>query len=456
MAPKSDTEKSPFIDDAIHVLETGDPVKYVLDTFSSIHKGDSETATVLLISIATQSILNSDGIHPNLSGESGKGKSHACRTMLHLIPKEYWVSTSLSGKVVFYADIKPGTIIFSDDATIGEELEATIKRATSDFQFETTHWTVSKQRKAIELMMAPRISWWLSSVDTEVGEQTINRQFGVTVDESKTMDDEVKKFQLEKAVDGSLKFPVTDDVLISREIMRIIKETTEVVTIPFAKNIKWDGGSNRRNLPIFLDIIRAFALFRAKQRPIDSDGKIEATIDDYNSAYVLYNHRAETQTTKLNDTELKIVHILESTGEMDTPTLQSAMNLSQARIHQILHGRSGSGGLLAKVPELECEKVAVKVDNRTTQKNIYSVNGFKMLESFDGVVSINEKEMKTTASAMVVARVKTMMDNHSGSHRYYNTHRGFALITASLEDEGIERETITAAIKEYKLSKVEQ
>jgi hypothetical protein len=441
-------------DEALKILSDGDPVKYLLDTFASMHKGDYDTAMVLLVSIATQSILNSDGIHPTLSGESGKGKSHVCKTILHLVPEEYWMNTSLSGKAVFYTDIDPGLIIFSDDSTIGEELESAIKRATSDFQDTTTHLTVNTNRKGTLLTIPPRISWWLANVDSNMSTQAINRQFGVTIDETVEMDDEVRDFQLEKATTGELKFPVTDEVLICREIMRIIKETTTIVTIPFAKNIVWKGSGNRRNLPIFLDILKAFAVMRIKQRVKCGDESIEATIEDYNDARQLYSNRAETQTTKLDDTELKLIHILSSSGDMDTTQIQKVMGTYQTKIHNLLHGRSGSGGLLAKVPELRYEKATVPVvmDDgkvKNVQKNIYSVHGFDYFGSYSEIVSLNKNGDAPTSTVMI-DKIKELMNGFKGSTRYYNTARGFSMIKAKLEDKNIDEEVIDSAINSCK------
>jgi len=95
-----------IVERAIDILMNGDPIAFVLDIFDTIHKGDRETANLLLLAIATQSILNSDGIQPGVNGESGKGKSHSCETLLHLMPEECWINTSLSAKSIFYADLQ--------------------------------------------------------------------------------------------------------------------------------------------------------------------------------------------------------------------------------------------------------------------------------------------------------------------------------------------------------------
>jgi hypothetical protein len=49
------------------------------------HVGDWNVAELEILSVASQSVDNTDGIQPKLSGESGKGKTHVSRTVLHLL-----------------------------------------------------------------------------------------------------------------------------------------------------------------------------------------------------------------------------------------------------------------------------------------------------------------------------------------------------------------------------------
>ena len=70
-------------------MKNGDPVGYIINQHQKMHVGDRNTALILLISIALQSATNSKGIQPKVSGESGKGKTHCCKAMKHLIPEQY-------------------------------------------------------------------------------------------------------------------------------------------------------------------------------------------------------------------------------------------------------------------------------------------------------------------------------------------------------------------------------
>jgi primase-polymerase (primpol)-like protein len=190
------------------------PRDFILNTFKTQHIGDIETAEGILLGTANQSIKNSKGIQTGVFGESGKGKSHAGRAMMHLHPAKYYLIESLSDKALFYMasdELRPGMTIFSDDVRISDGLEDIIKRSTSQFQDETTHRVATKENRDGKLIskkytIPPRINWLLTSVDAQGSEQLVNRQIGFGVDESSAQDDEIIKFEALKAMEGKPEF----------------------------------------------------------------------------------------------------------------------------------------------------------------------------------------------------------------------------------------------------------
>ena len=64
---------------ALDVLEHGDPVALMLRTFAQEHVGDEIVARCMILSMASQAVKNSDGLHVSVTGDSGKGKTHAFR-----------------------------------------------------------------------------------------------------------------------------------------------------------------------------------------------------------------------------------------------------------------------------------------------------------------------------------------------------------------------------------------
>lgn len=375
---------------AKEIADKGDPVKFILDTHQKMHVGDASLALSLLVSIGCQSVENSDGIHPKVSGESGKGKTHCCRAMSHLIPDGWRCETTLSDKAIYYIKLISGSVIFSDDVALSESLEGIVKRATSNYQKGDTYKTVDSQRNPLTLTVPPRITWWLTSVDDNQGLQLLNRQFGGGVDDSEEQDKKVMDFQLRQAIEGEVSLPETFDVLVCREILRDIKSVLFRVKIPYLRGLRWYDTENRRNLPIFLDIIKAFAVLRHKQRPV-IDGYLIAMPQDFIDAQQLYTSRAETQKLKLSDTERRICEYLRDVREADTRSICTAIKISQGRVSQIMNGADRKTGLLAKVKGLSMEKVSVKDNDVTTHKNMYMLSDFNIFDSLGYVVELGQE-----------------------------------------------------------------
>lgn len=377
------------------ILKTGNPIKYILDTFNTIHIGDRRTGEVLVISVGSTCIENCAGIHPNLSGDSGKGKSHSCKTMIHLIPEEYVLNTSLSTKAMFYIPMEDGMVIFSDDIDLSSDLESIIKRSTSEFQQGIEHITVDKM-KSKTLRMPKRIAWWLAAVDNGLDMQTLNRQVGVSVDCSVETDRMVREQQLRSAGTGEPEYPDMFEVRVCREIYRTIKHLFVRVVIPFYDRIEWHGEQNRRNLPIFLDMIKVYALFNYQQREhrlaIDDVCEIIANEDDYRHASELYISRAETQTNKLTDNEQKIVDFLGSYGTADINKIKESTGLAYNTARSLLLGRKdrNTGGLLGKVKELQVSDVVREDDGGHVRCKEFTLVRHNRLESYGNIVSLRD------------------------------------------------------------------
>jgi len=383
------------------ILRDGDPLNYILDTFNTIHIGDRKVGEVLALSVGSTCIENCAGIQPTLSGESGKGKSHSCKSMSHLIPKDYVISTSLSEKAVFYhgASMNDGNVIFSDDVDISPGLESIIKRATSEFQQGIEHHTVGVDRKGQTLKMPKRIVWWLVSVDNAFDMQTLNRQVAVSVDNSVETDKLVKEQQLRAASTGELEYPETFEVQVCRGIYNTIKQLFVRVVIPFCDRIDWRGDKNRRNLPIFLDMIKVYALFNYQQRihrrADDGTCEILATDADYYNAAKLYISRAESQTNKLTDNEMKIVDYLASMGTADINQISNATGLMYDTARRLLLGRKDrTGSLLSKVTGLQVDTVTRDHDGGRSTHKEFSLMGYDRMASYNMVVSLNSDKTK--------------------------------------------------------------
>ncbi len=329
---------------AMDILSNKGPISFILTTYNTQHVGDKDVGEGILLGTAAQSVLNSLGVPSKLTGDSGKGKSHAARSTMHLHPQNYVLYASLTDKAPWYLDtLKPGMTVFSDDVMISQELEQIIKRATSNFQRTTERVMPARDRsKAITQTIPSRINWLLTSVSTQGSEELIKRQMGYDVDTSDAQDKAYIEFEKRRALNAIEEFPTTEDVLTCREIIRILKENEDGsvriigVDIPFAARIVWTDTENRRNFNIFMDMVRSFAMIRFMQRERSHEGNIIATVDDFNDAKRHYGVRAGMQRLHLDEKQKQFCqHLAQIGGEADTAMMQAFMKLSRQSVYKI-------------------------------------------------------------------------------------------------------------------------
>ena len=391
---------------ATAMLKEEDPHAFILTTFSTLHVGDRDIGEGILLATAAQSVMNSRGVPSKLTGDSGMGKSDAAKKMMHLLPQEYVVYASLTDKAIWYhPNLKQGATIFSDDVLISTELEAIIKRSSSNFQRKTERILPMKDGKGnyigVTQEVPARLNWLLTSVRSQGTDELIKRQMGYDVDTSPYQDKayiEFEKKQSEKAIE---ELPITEDVLTCREILRILKENedgtprTIGVDIPFSSRIEWTDTENRRNFNIFMDMVRSFAMLRFMQRDRSEDGNIIATEEDFNDAKRHYGARAGMQALHLDETQKKFCqHIADIGGEADTPTMQSRMKKSRRRIYEIADGIESVYWRFTS----EVRKVPVgDSETNTTNRRFYELNfdtreGF-ILDEYSTVVYLKPEQV---------------------------------------------------------------
>jgi primase-polymerase (primpol)-like protein len=113
----------------------GNPIEYILNSFAQEHEGDFVIAQCLIMSFASRTVINSNGLHVLVTGESGKGKSHAFDTMIQHIPQDSRLDGRVSDKALFYAeDLKPGTALCLDDVSLSDSMHETLKGVTTSFK----------------------------------------------------------------------------------------------------------------------------------------------------------------------------------------------------------------------------------------------------------------------------------------------------------------------------------
>jgi hypothetical protein len=391
-ATTKEVQQAPeIIAQALEIMKNGDPIKYVLDVYNKHHAGDRETGLALLCGVACQSTITSSGLHPAINGPSGGGKSHAAISFVHLIPEEHKLVASISAKALLYMEnLKSGTVVFVDDIVLNDELKSIMKRSSTFYQIGMQHDTVTKAGKPLSLHTPPRIMWVITSVDSDYGDEVLNRMLALDVVTTTEQKEAVIEHMMKKAASGQDDLPENSEVLICREIIRQIKQHIFNVVIPFANRIEWKDKDSARNLGIFLDLVGAFAVLRFMQRKV-TDGIIEATEADFNDAKTLYKAISVKQTTKLTEKERKIaIMIYNSKGGATVTEMSERLSIPPTTLRASLIGKDGKGGMMAKIPGLD----QVETTELTSQEGqrrkqvLYRLDNFAVLSSFMDVVNL--------------------------------------------------------------------
>jgi Bifunctional DNA primase/polymerase, N-terminal len=415
---------------AVYELQHRDPFQYCFDTYQQSHASDVELGKVTLLSIVNQSVLNSIGIFPKATGGSGKGKTSGKTAVVHLVPPKYVFKRSFSDKALFYLDLPPEAILFFDDRNLSEGMEELVRCVMDDFQGTKQHTSVH-EGKSQTMNIPPRCMVMFTNVDSSLNIQTANRTVDVTVDESEAADQAVHNISVKRAEAGAPKYPETFEVMVCREIFRIIKEEIGPfrVVVPYARFINWPGKSNRRNFDIFVDFIHGFAAFRCMQRKT-REGVIFADVRDFDDAVVLYRSLSKTQTSKLTEREWLVVQaIFDNDKSATMKELVEALkphHLSYYTIRDIVKGRKNkSSGLLDKVDGLTVTSVRENwqdanddTHSRSTNEDVFTLpDDFEILAMYDqgGVITLSKGAENVDLNELELWKPLTSLTSVNGS-----------------------------------------
>jgi len=357
---------------ACEVLETGDPLAFLFDCFHRDHVGDRTVAECLIMSVASQSVANTRGLHVAISGNSGKGKTHACNTMLRLLPEAYRLKGTVSNKALFYYDdFKAGTVLLFDDITLSDDLQELLKSATANFQEQIEHRTLTRDRQLKVCTIPERCVWWLAKVEAVGDDQVMNRMLTVWIDDSIAQDQAVLT-HLKQVEAGEVSPADGDpDILVCRSMWEMLKGAVRRVRIPFARKINFSAAQNRRNPAMLFDLIKCHAVLHFLQRETDEDGTIVATMEDFTYARRLFlalNGDVGSQETKLTRNESAALTTMSRLGlrVFTIRQLQDSLGLSYHQTYRLLHGYTNSRasylGILDKCPAISLIDATVVED----------------------------------------------------------------------------------------------
>ncbi|MCX6697033.1 MAG: hypothetical protein NTV84_05635 [Methanoregula sp.] len=352
---------------ALDLLAHGDPLALMLDTFAENHVGDEILARCMVYSMASQAVKNSQGLHVSVTGESGKGKTHAFKKMMRQVPERYKIKGTMSDKALFYKkDLRPGTVLSCDDTALSDNIQEILKSATSSFDEPIVHSTVTKDLTPRVCTIPERCVWWIAKKEGTGDDQVANRMLTCWIDESAEQDARVIKAKQEKEkLDPDTFVDETPGLLTCREIWEILHEQQIWVIIPFALRVHFHSISNRRNPDMLYDLIKSHAVLSFMQRDTKTakDGTLcvyanEADFCAANEVFTQLNGTAGGQESKMTKKEADLLGVIERVDkyEFTIQDLQRLTGWSHSIIHKIMKGYDSRGknytGLLEKCPAI--------------------------------------------------------------------------------------------------------
>ncbi|WP_321506347.1 hypothetical protein [uncultured Methanoregula sp.] len=352
---------------ALDVLAHGDPVALMLKTFGRDHVGDEILALCMILAMASQAVKNSDGLHVSVTGESGKGKTHAFRKMMQQVPDQYRVKGTVSNKALYYMkDLRPRTVLMSDDIDLSDGIQEILKSATSNFHEPITHTTVTKDLNSRVCTIPERCVWWIAKKEGTGDDQVMNRMLTCWIDESAEQDARVLAAKQEK--EGQDPDSCTEEspgLALCRDIWEVLHEQLIWVIIPYSKRIRFQRISNRRNPDMLYDLIKSHAtlfFMQRKQKTLEG-GTLCVYADEADFAaaaevFSLLNGTSGGQESKLTRKEAGLLAVIEK-ADMPEFTIQDLQRLtggSYLSIYRMIKGYDSRGknytGLLEKCPAL--------------------------------------------------------------------------------------------------------
>jgi len=364
---------------------------FMLKTFHRGHIGDGLIAESLIMSQVSQVLENTRGVQVFVSGESGKGKSHAVEQLLKQVPEEFKLKGSFSDKALFYShEIREGMIIWYDDKAMSEDMAATFKNATSNFSEAIQHHTLNQNREGVVVEIPARCVWWVANVEGPGDDQVLNRVLKPWIDDSEEQDRLVQQYMCQaEARSREIVKKEQKANLICRAIWRKIRAKMHYVRIPYAPYIRFQGSRNRRNNGMLLDLIKCNAILNFPNRKCDTDKDgvvlMDASEEDFKYATDLWarlDNETGGQSTNMTKKESAVIEVITKMKwrEFDISDIQEAMHVSYDAARRYMMGRKDreNTGVLSTCPAIKVKSVSesetsidINEKKQTTHRQIF-------------------------------------------------------------------------------------
>lgn len=148
-----------------------------------------------------------------------------------------------------------------------------------------------------------------------------------------------------------------------------------------------------------------------------------ATVEDYERALKIYKGTSVNNATNLTDTEIKYLRFIVS-ATLKTVTVKMLVNhfkVSEVAVRNMLNGKKGNGGLLAKVKQLVVrdESTTIKNDTiskSTREKQCQYTGEFTGLDLYESIAEINYEAVEAVTTQYKAKLYENMLRVTKGNH----------------------------------------
>lgn len=371
---------------AEEIWNDGMALEYMCNSCAKIHVGDRIAIRSMLLSYASTRIVNGEGLHISISGSAGTGKSHAAATAAKHLPVGAVMDARLSDKALYYHNVQPRTVLLLDDQELTDDFQELLKVASTDWTKPAKYLTVNNQ-KPVELQLPECCPFWVVKANLNGDEQVLDRQLVIWTDESREQRISIQKAIFQAAANPEMQMSDGDSAICRAIWMHVPQRN--IVTVPYAEQIRCDEYMDPRNIKILISLIQAIALMHGPQRRCGENCSetntqeertevVTATMEDFKEAARIINplleNKGGSQKLKLSSGASKVLTVLTRYTEQVTITFEemrkeTGMNMSQ--LSCAIYGRDGrqTDGLQGVCPALEVvEDTVVKNSGGTTRR----------------------------------------------------------------------------------------
>lgn len=312
------------------VIEAVDPLELVKVAIRNLgYGGDIKPAIITYLAATSRLEAMREGamlVHLLLTGQSAAGKSFTIRIVLALLPPEaYHVIDAGSPRVLIYddADLQHRLLVFgeADSLPAGEDNPAAsaIRNLLQDHYL---HYQVTiRDRESgdyrVRKVDKPGPTVLITTSTRSLGDQLSSRLFSLEIGDSKEQIGAALETQAALEIEGS-KPP--DSGLIAYQSYLQLKAPWKVV-VPFAGELGSAMGKMMvaprilRDFARLLSLVKSVAILRHHWRQTDNEGRLVATLDDYETVRELV---ADMYIESTSGAAASVRELVEAVRKLDT------------------------------------------------------------------------------------------------------------------------------------------